>query len=72
MLDKAIQFKKERRKPYWGAKSFDRSCRPNGGCGYCEDSRKYTINRDSEKSLDILEEQLEEIELDISSLTVSI
>jgi hypothetical protein len=72
MLDKAIQSGKEKRKPYWGAKSFDRSCRPNGGCGYCEDSRKYAVNRDSEKSLSILDEQLEEIELDISSLTVRI
>lgn len=30
MLDKAIKFGKEKRKPYYGAKSFDPSCRNHG------------------------------------------
>lgn len=34
-LDKAIKSGKERRKPYYGSKSIDRSCRNHGGCDWC-------------------------------------
>lgn len=34
--------RKDWRKPYRKAARFDRSCRPHGGCGYCEDNRLYT------------------------------
>jgi hypothetical protein len=40
-LDKAIEHKKELRKPYRGSKRFDRSCRNHGNCGYCEGNRKF-------------------------------
>lgn len=43
-LDKAIEHGKEHRKPYRNSGAFDRSCRPNGGCPYCESSRlRYRI-----------------------------
>lgn len=41
MLDKAIISGKEKRKPYRGSKSIDKSCRNNGGCPYCEGNRTY-------------------------------
>lgn len=40
-LDKAIQYKKEHRKPYRKSKSFDRSCRNHGTCPYCKQNRQY-------------------------------
>ena len=39
MLDKAIDNKKEYRKPYRGSKRFDHSCRNHGSCSYCEGNR---------------------------------
>lgn len=39
MLDKAIQHKKEKRKPYRGSKAFDHTCRNHGSCSYCESNR---------------------------------
>ena len=38
-LDKAIEHKKERRKPYRGAKAIDCTCRNHGSCDYCKYSR---------------------------------
>lgn len=40
-LDKSIQHGKERRKPYYRSGKFDRTCRPNGGCSYCEMNRMH-------------------------------
>lgn len=40
-LDKAIQHGKERRKPYYRSGKFDPTCRPNGGCPYCENNRMH-------------------------------
>lgn len=48
MLDKAIYYGKEYRKPYRGAKSFDYSCRNHGSCGYCYGNRTFN-NRKKEK-----------------------
>lgn len=31
-LDKSIEHGKEKRKPYYGAKAIDRTCRNHGGC----------------------------------------
>ena len=55
-LDKAVQFQKERRKPYRKSKAVDRTCRNHGGCGWCEGNR---LNRDVRN----LQEMLEEIEM---------
>ena len=41
-LEKAIQHGKERRKRYYGSEAFDHSCRPHGGCSYCESNRKFS------------------------------
>jgi hypothetical protein len=40
-LDKAIKFGKEKRKPYRGSKSFDKTCRNHGTCLWCENNRTY-------------------------------
>ena len=39
MLDKAIEHKKEKRKPYRGSKAIDHTCRNHGSCSYCESNR---------------------------------
>ena len=38
-LDKAIQHKKEKRKPYRGSKAVDCTCRNHGSCSWCESNR---------------------------------
>lgn len=38
-LDKVIKHKKERRKPYYGAKTISCSCRNNGSCDWCKENR---------------------------------
>lgn len=40
-LNKAIKYGKEHRKPYFGSKSIDRTCRNHGGCPWCEENRMY-------------------------------
>jgi positive regulator of sigma E activity len=44
MLNKAIKFKKEFRKPFKGSKQFDVTCRNHGSCSYCESNRKHSKN----------------------------
>jgi len=41
MLDKAIEHKKEHRKPYYGAKAIDCTCRNHGSCLWCKENRLY-------------------------------
>ena len=40
-LEKAIEHGKEHRKPYYGAKACDKSCRPHGGCPWCLNNRMH-------------------------------
>ena len=40
-LDKAIEHKKEHRKPYKGAKLVDVFCRNHGACQWCRENRQY-------------------------------
>lgn len=40
-LDKAIEHGKERRKPYYGSKAIDATCRNHGSCQYCVENRKH-------------------------------
>lgn len=40
-LDKAIEHKKERRKPYRGSKAIDKTCRNHGSCIWCMKNRKH-------------------------------
>jgi hypothetical protein len=57
-LDKSIKYNKEKRKPYYGSKEFDTSCRNHGSCSWCEDNRNYS-NKKRKKSA---EEQIDEYE----------
>jgi hypothetical protein len=44
-LDKAIMYGKEKRKPYYGSKAFDCTCRNHGSCSYCLSNRLYQYNK---------------------------
>lgn len=59
-LEKAIEHGKEKRKPYYGTKSFARSCRNHGGCDYCKGSRLHSSNKRETAA----EQRLKEIELE--------
>lgn len=48
-LDKAIEHKKEYRKPYRGSKAFDCSCRNHGSCDWCKENRAYKNLKREEK-----------------------
>lgn len=55
-LDKAIKHGKEYRRPYYGAKACDKSCRNHGGCKWCESNRKHKIIKKEQKMLDKLKD----------------
>lgn len=57
-LDKAIEFGKEHRKKYYGAKAIDHTCRNHGTCGWCTSTRLYKNN----KRLKSMDEKLREYE----------
>ena len=50
MLDKAIEYCKEHREPYRGAKACDKNCRNRGNCEWCKNNRMYRSNRLEEKN----------------------
>ena len=56
MLDKAIKHGKEHRKPYTGAKSFDRTCRNHGSCRYCLNNRTHCNNTKTKAANEALQE----------------
>lgn len=61
-LDKAIQYGKEKRRQYRGAKAIDRTCRCNGTCEYCRGNRlKHYKIADIDYKEQILENDYEEI-----------
>lgn len=49
-LDKAIEHNKEHRKPYYGAKACDKTCRNHGSDDWEKDNRLIHNNRLIEKS----------------------
>lgn len=58
-LDKAIEHGKEHRKPYYGSKVFDRTCRNHGGngkhhsgwqCPWCKENRLFQTLKEKAKS----------------------
>lgn len=53
-LDKSIEHRKEKRKPYRGSKRFDRTCRNHGGCDWCKGNRLYS----AKKRRDAMDEQM--------------
>lgn len=61
-LDKAIVHGKEYRKPYYGSKSFDSSCRNHGGCPWCLENRIYnTLKRLEQMDFDIKQWEQSEV-----------
>ena len=48
-LDKAIEHGKEKRKPYYGSKAIDGTCRNHGSCGICEGNRLYSARKREER-----------------------
>ena len=38
---KGIKYGKEHRKPYYGSKAIDETCRNHGSCLWCEENRMY-------------------------------
>ena len=42
-LDKAIASGKEHRKPYYGSKAIDCTCRNHGSCLWCERNRRFKM-----------------------------
>lgn len=44
-LDKAIEYGKEHRKPYHGAKAVNTACCNHGSCDWCKNNRLYKINK---------------------------
>lgn len=57
-LDKSIEHKKEKRKPYYGAKSIDPTCRNHGGCPWCKENRKHKYRKREESAQSKLDEAL--------------
>ena len=48
-FEKAIEHGKEKRKPYYGSKRIDTTCRNHGSCPYCAKGREYSSNKIKEK-----------------------
>ena len=59
-LDKAIEYGKEKRKPYYGAQAIDCTCRPHGSCEWCRSNRMYQQLKMEEASRQALEEMEDE------------
>ena len=55
-LDKAIEYGKEHRKPYKGAKVVDCSCRNHGTCEWCRNNRIYRSLREMMRTIDEMNE----------------
>lgn len=55
-LEKAIEHKKEHRKPYYGAKAVACSCRNHGTCEYCLSNRLNKNNKREQRMAAALKE----------------
>ena len=55
-LDKAIEYRKEHRKPYYGSKAIDKTCRNHGTCEICEGNRLYKTIKRKQAQADKLKE----------------
>ena len=49
-LDKAIKHGKEKRKPYYGCKAFDATCRNHGSDAYMVNSRLHNRTKAEQKA----------------------
>ncbi len=59
-LDKSIEHGKEHRKPYFGSKSIDKSCKNHGDCPWCEENRLYKNIKRIQKMDSMLSEYFQE------------
>ena len=59
-MDKAITNSKEHCKPYRGAKAIDRTCRTHGSCGWCKENRTYRNDKRELRTIQELNDYLEE------------
>ena len=57
-LDKAIKHGKEKRKPYYKSKAFDRTCRNHQGCPRCESNRLFQRTKQERAALVCLREDV--------------
>ena len=48
-LDKAIKYRKEKRKPYRNGKAVSLRCRNHGGCEYCKGNRLHQTHKEMER-----------------------
>lgn len=51
-FDKSYPHRKDIRAPYRGSKRFDASCRPNGGCPWCQRNRTFNDLKRAESAKD--------------------
>lgn len=58
-LDKAIEHGKEKRKPYYGSKAIDCSCRNHGTCEWCLSNRTIQQQKIEEAMKQALEDDYE-------------
>lgn len=49
-LDQGIKHGKEHRKPYYGSKAIDKSCRNHGSDDWARANREYRANREEERT----------------------
>lgn len=55
-LNKSITHGKEHRRPYWGAKAIDRTCRNHGSCEWCKSNRTHKNDKRKLRQAQELEE----------------
>lgn len=58
-LDKAIKHGKEHRKPYYGAKAFDSTCRNHGSDNWSKDNRLIQSKKEKQKAESKVKEDYE-------------
>lgn len=58
-LDKAIRSGKEHRRPYYGRGEGDTTCRPHGGCTWCEESRLHSTRKREEDAREQIKDATE-------------
>lgn len=70
-LDKGISHNKEHRKPYYGSKAIDKTCRNHGGCGWCLENRTIRAIKENARTAADLKEYYEDAEGFLSENDVS-
>ena len=52
-LEQAVKYKKEKRKPYYGVKAIDPTCRNHGSCLRCKKNRLHKRMQEKERLKDM-------------------